>query len=174
VDINTNYFLDTVMWTSDEEWLARLDGSEIKRQSAVKLAVGFANVMNHWYGLSSILRRDLLPIGLAVDEASMRGVRIFESLVKGLEGRRFGLDDERITMRYFQIAGGYIGASRGRTPAWTDALNKVFESLYKVFADLTYRHPKLDPNQHLRTAFQTGVQMSISAPGPRAPRPWDE
>jgi len=141
---DSQYFLDSIGWTSDEKWNACREGMAHRLQGAVQeIGAGFANVLNYWDEMESSswnVNPDGVryifdwgdSIGFTKGLAHEPVFPNFIRDVRAIMSRRFNLDRIEIVDRYFALAGEFTQRAVENSPAWLDARLKVFDQMHRL------------------------------------------
>lgn len=152
-DRHTQYFLDAITWTHDEEWYDHKRGTA-PRSSVESLASGFSNVLRYWEEMNSLFQHQVLhfnsseyqdAISLYQDAISLGSLRLrndpdkpfsqykiwmyLSSSMNWIVRPRFNLTMLETQNRYFELAGEFTSLANDGTPEWFDAQRRVFFTL---------------------------------------------
>jgi hypothetical protein len=173
LDDASYYFLDSVSYAGELEWRSRFLGTSgaYEGGSAQALGLGFANVLNYWAEVYSLLAFE--PNSTSID-GSVRivgwereevapiasQVLLFIQEVQAIFKARFNLDKIEILVRYFALAGEFANHARDNTPLWLDARLNTFETLASYASNFGGAQHVQENREQLWVTFTKGIDDS--------------
>jgi len=144
-DEDAKFFLDSIGWTTDEEWQLRREGHGSWTFGTVEsLCIGFANTAQHLEESQDYFYEAGVRAAGSLDSSEGNRLISHENEFVELEGRsrvirswRFNLGKANVKERYFKFAGDLVAELKQGGPTWMDTRLSTFNMLRHLLAQWT-------------------------------------